>query len=48
MKIKVFVLTGVMSVFLDERCQGEQMAQGETEDSVKKDVIFSHVSLYVP
>ena len=37
MKIKVLVLAGTVSVFLDERCQGDQIAQGETEDSVKQE-----------
>ena len=48
MKIKVLVLGGTVSVFLVQRCQGDQMAQGETEDSVKKKLIFPHTSLYVP
>lgn len=48
MKIKVLVLAGTVSVFLIERWQDDQMAQEETEDSVKKELIFPHTSLYVP
>lgn len=44
----MLVLAGTVSVFLVERCQGDQMAQGETEDSMKKELIFCHRSLYVP
>lgn len=48
MKIKVLVLAGTVSVYPDNRCQGDQMAQGETEDFAKKELIFHHTSPYVP
>jgi len=30
----VLVFTGIMLVFLDASCQGEELAEGDTEDSL--------------
>jgi hypothetical protein len=44
------MFTGIMLVFLAETCQGGEMAEGDTEDSVKTEMFdcfaFFCISLY--
>jgi hypothetical protein len=52
-KPSVLVFTGIMLVFLDASCQGDEMAEGDMEDAVcgqrrRLIALPSSASLYTP